>query len=156
VASLIIRPSKTGPVYYVQFWQGEKQKRFRASDSFQLARQVLRDFDYVQHIRTAKTPKSAQTEIYYLRTMFGPVCDALRVTSRKLSVKSKKRPPKPGQDRRRKGPVIEADSFEQITTAQIAAFISGQMASRGLAPKTANRFRDTCSALFGWAMSQRK
>jgi integrase len=178
VASLIIRPSKTGPVYYIQFWQGGKPKRFRASDSLQIAKQVLRDFEnaqargeqshlptrtpiadvldaYVQHIRTAKTPKSAQTDIYYLRTMFGPVCDALNVTSRTLSVKSKKRPPKPGQDRRRKAPVIEADSLEQIATAQIAAFISGQMASRGLAPKTANRFRDTCSALFGWAMSQR-
>jgi hypothetical protein len=39
------------------------------------------------------------------------------VTSRKLSAKAKKRPPKPGQDRRRKAPVIEANCFEQITTA---------------------------------------
>ena len=43
---------------------------------------------------------------------------------------------------RRKAPVIEANSFEQITTADIAGFISGQVKSRGLAPKTANRYRD--------------
>jgi len=53
------------------------------------------------------------------------------------------------------GAGVTADCFEHITTAQISSFISGQMFKRGLAPKTANRFRDTCSALFGWAMSQR-
>ena len=77
-----------------------------------------------------------------------------KVTSRKISAKVKKRPPKPRQDRRRKAQVIAAECFEQIRTAQIASFISGQMASRGLAPKTVNRFRDTVSALFTWAMTQ--
>jgi len=48
---------------------------------------------YVQHIRTVKTPKSAQTDIYYLREAFGPICEALNTTSRNPSVKSKKRPP---------------------------------------------------------------
>jgi hypothetical protein len=59
------------------------------------------------HIRNVKTAKSAQTDIYYLRDMFGPICEALKVTSRKVSAKAKKRPPKPGQDGRRKAPVIE-------------------------------------------------
>jgi integrase len=178
VASLIKRPSNTGPVYYIQHWEGRNQIRKRASESFQIAKQMLRDFedaqargeqshlptrtpiseilsDYVQYIRSARTAKSAQTDIYYLRTMFGPMCEALRVTSRKISAKTKKRPPKPGQDRRCKAPVITASCFEDITTAKIASFITAQKASRGLAPKTANRFRDTCSALFGWAMSER-
>jgi hypothetical protein len=75
-------------------------------------------------------------EVYYLRDAFGPVCGAVQVTSRKVSAKAKKRPPKPCQDRRRKAPVIEANSFEQITTADIGGFISGQVKSRGLAPKT--------------------
>jgi hypothetical protein len=38
--------------------------------------------------------------------------------------------------------VIEASYFEHLTTADIAAFISGQVQSRELAPKTANRYRD--------------
>jgi hypothetical protein len=48
MASLIQRPSKSGPVYYVQYWQGTKQKRFRASESFQIAKQMLRDFENAQ------------------------------------------------------------------------------------------------------------
>jgi integrase len=82
------------------------------------------------------------------------VCDAVKVTSRKLSVKAKKRPPKPGQDRRRKALVIDAACFEQITTAQVASFISGQVTNRGLAPKTANRYREILTRLFNWAMTQ--
>ena len=170
---------KRGDSYYLQFYlPGKKQQRINLhTDSLQIAKEKLRKFEsakargndsplptrtsipqvleaYVQYIRNAKTAKSAQTDIYYLRSLFGPVTDALKVTSRELSAKVKKRPPKPGQDQRRKARVIEAGCFEQITTAQLAAFISGQMASRGLAPKTANRFRDTASALFSWAMTQ--
>ena len=59
----------------------------------------------------------------------GPVCPALEVTSRKLSSKVNKRPPKEGQDRRRRALVIEAACVEQITTAQVAAFISGKRKS---------------------------
>jgi integrase len=86
--------------------------------------------------------------------MFGPICPELEITSRKVSTAAKKRPPKEGQDRRRRALVIEAPSFEQITTAQIAAFISGQVQSRGLAPKTANRYREISTRLFNWAMQQ--
>ena len=178
MASLKKRPGN--PIFYIQFYVGTQQRRISTeTDSFQRAKEKLRQFEtaqarnditcglptktpiaevlteYVNHIRSAKTPKSAQTDIYYLRDVFGPVCEALKVTSRKLSAATKKRPPKPGQDRRCKAPVVEAPHFEAITTAQIAAFISGRMASRGLAPKTGNRLRDTLSALFTWAMKQR-
>src|SRR5688572_30671026 len=168
---------KRGPVYYIRYSiAGRKRKLSTDTDNFQLAKEKLRRFEsaqargesslptktpiadvltaYVAHIRSVKTAKSAQTDIYYLRDAFGPVCDAVKVTSRKVSSKAKKRPPKPGQDRRRKAPVIEAPCFERITTAQIAAFISGQVASRGLAPKTANRYREILTRLFNWAMTQ--
>ncbi len=94
---------------------------------------------YVRHIRSYKTPKIAQTDIYYLREAFGPVCPELEITSRRPSVLARKRPPKPSQDRRRRAVVIEAGSFEQINTVQIAAFISGRFWSHGLAPTTAKR-----------------
>jgi hypothetical protein len=106
------------------------------------------------HIRATKTAKAAQTDNDYLRDAFGPICDAVKVTSRVVSAKAKKRPPKSGQDRRRKAQVIEAPCFEQITTAQVAAFISGQVANRGLAPKTANRYREILTRLFNRAMTQ--
>jgi len=176
MASLVQRPGSS--TYYIQFYlSGKLKRRSTGTDSLQIAKEKLRQFEsaqargdalplptrtpitdvltaYVSHIRTVKTAKSAQTDIYYLRDTFGPVCDAVRVTSRKVSPKVKKRPPKPGQDRRRKAQVIEANCFEQITTADIAGFVSGQMKSRGLAPKTANRYREILTRLFNWAMTQ--
>ena len=66
---------------------------------------------YVDQIRLVKTPKSAQTDCYYLRDMFGPICPALEIVSRKPSKKAKKRPPKPGQDRRRVAQRLDARLF---------------------------------------------
>ncbi|MEM6391298.1 MAG: hypothetical protein AAF797_00820 [Planctomycetota bacterium] len=45
---------------------------------------------YVSHIRTVKTAKSAQTDIYYLREMFGLCCDGLKCTAGRLSPKARK------------------------------------------------------------------
>jgi integrase len=169
---------RRGSIFYIKHSvAGRKRRVSTGAGSLQIAKERLRRFEsaqargetcplptrtpiadvvaaYVDHIRTFKTAKSAQTDIYYLQEVFGPVCDGLRITSRKLSAKAKKRPPKPDQDRRRKAAIIEADSFEQITTAQIAMFISAQMQSRGLAPKTANRYREILTRLFNWAMTQ--
>ena len=177
MASLVQRPDSS--VYYVQHYvSGKLRRQSTGTDSLQIAKEKLRQFEsaqargedspfptktaiadvltaYVQHIRQTKTAKSAQTDIYYLRDAFGPCCDAVKVTSRKLSLKAKKRPPKLGQDRRRRAPVIEAASFEQVTTAQVSAFIAGQVASRGLAPKTANRYREILTRLFNWATKER-
>jgi integrase len=170
---------KRGDVFYIQFYVGASQRRISTStDNYQLAKEKLRQFEsaqmrgddnplptrtdisavvtaYVNHMRTMKTAKSAQTDIYYLRDAFGPICEALQITSRKIGPASKKRPPKPGQDRRRRPLTIAAPCFEQIGTGDIAAFISGQVQSRGLAPKTANRYREILCRLFNWAMEQR-
>ncbi len=51
--------------------------------------------------------------------------------------------------------VIEAAYFEDITTAHVSAFIGGQVQSRGLAPKTANRYREILCRLFNWSMDER-
>ena len=123
---------KRGSIFYIQYYLGGQQRRVSTdTDNLQIAREKLRQFEsaqhrgdmnplptktpiadvvtaYVDHIRTFKTAKSAQTDIYYLRDAFGPICEALQVTSRKLAPKAKKRPPKEGQDRRRRAKVIEA------------------------------------------------
>jgi len=178
MASLVKREFQGSSVWYIQFYRAGKQKRIKASDNFQIAKEKLRQFEsaeargevqplptrtpvadivtvYIKHIRSIKTAKSAQTDTYYLRDVFGPICDALRITSRKLNPNRMKRPPKPGQDRRFKSVVIEPTCFESITTADIATFISSRMQSRGLAPKTANRYREILTRLFNWAMTQR-
>jgi len=112
---------KRGSVYYIRYCVGSKKRKVSTdTENFQLAKEKLRQFEaaqargdlsplptktpiadvltaYVAHIRATKTAKSAQTDVYYLRDAFGPICDAVKVTSRKLSAKAKKRPPKPGQ-----------------------------------------------------------
>jgi hypothetical protein len=129
---------KRGNVYYVKFYVAGKQKeKSLGTGAYQIAKDKQRQFEsarargeslpmptrtpiadivnaYVAHIRTVKTAKSAQTDIYYLRDMFGPVCDALKVTSRKISEMARKRQLKDHVDRRHKSPVIEADCFEAI------------------------------------------
>ena len=174
MASLIQRAS----TYYLQDRLSGKLKRTSLqTDSLQIAKEKLRQYEsaklrgmgnplpsrtpiseivskYVEHIRTAKTPKSAQTDVYYLREAFGPICDALRITSRNPSAKARKRPVKPGADRRIQPHVIEASHFEAITTGQIQRFIDSHVRSRGLAPKTANRYREILCRLFNWSIKQ--
>lgn len=181
MASLIQR----GSTYYLQYSVGGKVRRVSTgTDSYQLAREKQRQLEsaqlraggggaggdnplptrtplaeilaaYATHVRTVKRPKSAQTDIYYLRHMFGPICPELRITSRKVTVACLKRKPKPGIDRRRRELLIEASFFEQITTAQISAFLAAKAQTRGLAPKTLNRYREILVRLFNWAITQR-
>ena len=173
MASLI----KRGKIYYLQYYVGGKiRRKSLETNSCQVAKAKLRIFEadrtrgednplptktpvaqivseYVRHIRLVKTPKSAQTDIYYLRQIFGTICPALEITSRKISVKTQKRPLKPGQNKRFKS-CIEASYFEEITTAEISNFIAKQVRSRGLAPKTANRYREILSRMFNWTLKK--
>lgn len=165
---------KRGRIYWIKFYVGKKRKeQSLRTDSYQVAREKQRQFEtqiaqgidnplptrtpiadvvtaYVQHIRTIKTPKSAQTDVYYLRESFGPICDGLRVTSRKVT--AKKKPAKATGKAKVRAHVIEASHFEAITTSQVSEFIGAQVRSKGLAPKTANRYREILHRLFNWAM----
>src|SRR5690606_27096787 len=99
--------------------------------------------------------KSAQTDIYYLREAFGPCCDALTITSRTPSPKTRKlRSKHSQQDRRRKLPTIDAACLEDITTQQVAQFIDYKVRDQGLKPKTANHYRSIIRRLFNWATEQ--
>jgi hypothetical protein len=146
VASLIQR----GSIYYLQYCVGGKVRRVSTgTDSLQLAKEKKRKLEsaqlsgddnplptrtplpeilaaYANHIRAVTRPKSAQTDIYYLRHMFGPVCDELKITSRKVTAACLKRKPKPGVDRRRRELLIEAPFLEQVTTRQISEFLSAR------------------------------
>ena len=99
--------------YYIQYYVGGRQRRKALRTKvLQIAKEKLRQFEsaraqgddnplptrtpiaeivsaYVQHIRQHKTPKSAQTDVYYLREVFGPICQALQITSRKPSAERK-------------------------------------------------------------------
>ncbi len=169
---------KRGKRYYIKYYIGGKQKqKSLGTDSYQVARELQRRCEselaqggehplptrspipgvlqaYVDHIRAVKTPKSAQTDVYYLREAFGPCCEALTITSRKPSAKARKKKSQSKTDRRWNLPIIEASCFEAITTAQIAAFIDFKVRDQGLKPKTANHYRSILRRLFNWASEQ--
>jgi integrase len=103
---------------------------------------------YIQNLNTVKTPRNVQRDIHYLRSTFGPICPEMELKNKKISQKGIKRP---GKDY---VPPIEVNFFEQITTFDIANFIASQVRSKGLAPKTANRYREILTRLYNWAMEQ--
>ena len=94
MASLIRR----GKFFHLQYYvSGRIRRKSLHTSSYQVALEKLRQFGsaqargmdnplptrtpipealtrYVEHIRTVKTAKSAQTDVYYLRKLFGPVC----------------------------------------------------------------------------------
>lgn len=174
MASLIQRQEK----YYVQWYTAGKKinRRSLETTSYQIAKEKLRQFESAQargdanplptktpladilekHVRfleTFKTAKSLQTDVYYLRAIFGPVCPALTITSRRRSPRTQKRPDM-NPDRRVKDKTILARYIEDIATADISEFVTSQVRSRGLAPKTANRYREILHRLFSWATKQ--
>lgn len=168
MASLI----KRGNLYYAQYMAGQKAKRISLeTSSLQLAKEKLRQLesslyrgndnplptrtpiatvvtDYIESMRARKTAKSVQRDIYYLRETFGPICPDLTLKNIKISQKGKKRPSSHAPA------YIEANYFEQLTTADFANFISTQVRRKALAPKTANRFREVLTRLCNWAMEQ--
>jgi integrase len=165
--------------FYIQHYAAGRQQRVALhTDNLQLAKEKLRQFEsadlrgqdnplptrtpiaqvltaYVAAIRARKTAKAAQTDIYYLREMFGPVCDAVTITSRSPGSSARKRPPKKSQvDGRKRMPTIEAACFEAITPAQVAAFIDFKVRDQGLKPKTANHYRSILRRVFNWATQE--
>lgn len=158
--------------YYVN---GEQKRLSLSTRNYQLAKAKLAKFQnaesageenplptktriaevvqkYAEYIRVRKTEKSAQTDIYYLRSAFGAICPALEVNSRKQSVRQQKRPAK--FPKGVKLQTIQANYFEDITSRNVSEYISSQVRAKGLAPKTANRYREILCRLFNWAMNE--
>lgn len=168
MASLI----KRGNTYYAQFMVGQKAKRISLeTGNLQLAKDKLRTLesslfrgndnpfptktpiatvvtDYIENMLARKTAKSVQRDVYYLREAFGPICPALTLKNAKISAKGKKCPT-------RHAPLyIEASCFEQVTTTDVANYITTQVRRKGWKPKTANRSREVLTRLYNWAMEQ--
>jgi len=163
---------KRGKIYYAQYYIGGKQKRVNlGTESLQIAKEKIRQLesslyrgndvplptktpiakvvtDYVEYMRSHKTTRSVERDLYYLRESFGQICPVLTIKNRKISDKGKRTP-----DKNRTLP-LEANYFEQITTTDISSFIASKVRKQALAPKTANRYREILTRLFNWSMTQ--
>lgn len=164
---------KRGKTYYAQYYVGTQQIRKNLyTDSLQMAKEKLRQLesalyrqvdiplptrntvekivgDYVDHLFIVKRDKNAQKVISYLRDAFGPICDQLKTKNQKVADKSIKRKAIHAIN------PIQVVYFEQITTEDISRFIASVVRSKGIKPKTANRYREILTRLFNWAASQR-
>jgi len=170
---------KRGKKYYLVYFEGQNEKRISLqTESQQIAKEKKRQFEskmlaghssylptktplpqildkYIDYISAKKTPKSAQTDVYYLRGMFGPIGRKLEITSLKRSQKAKQaKVPKESGDGRKNMPRIEAKCLEEVTTAQISEFVTEIVRIKGLAPKTANHNIKILRRLFNWAMEE--
>ncbi len=156
---------KRGKTYYARYYVGGRQKAIcLETSSYPIAKEKLRQLEsklamgfeipvqtktplveivgaYVVHMRSTKTRNSIKSELYYLRDMFGPVCDELKPVSPEKTSKSR--------DKR-----FDAQFIEELKTPDIVAFLTSRMQTRGLSPKTGNHYRGILSRLFSWAMTQ--
>jgi len=162
-----------GETYYLQWSEGGRQRRRSLeTDSYQVAKERLRQFEsaqhrgealplptrtpigevveaFVGHMRAHRTERSWRRDVSYLRESFGHVCPALALSTERARLCRERRSP---EDRRRKLWPIGAPCFEEITTAAVSDFLVAQVRVKGLAPKTANRYREVLAKLVNWAM----
>ena len=165
---------KRGRVYYASYYVGGREYRHSLeTTSYQLAKERLRELetalgtgspeslrpsktpiadmvgDYVDHIQTIKTKASFKTDRWYLRSIFGTICPQLNYT-RPPGSKSKK--PKAVA---KSTPRLHVAYVEEISTPFIAQFIDAKVLQNGIAPKSANRYREILMRFINWAMDQR-
>ena len=114
--------------------------------------------EFCDYSRTTKTRKSAQTDIYYLRQLFGPACPAMQVNARKpISAEEHRRrldtmklsELRPGREHLRPAFV------EGLTTTDVSRALTTRVRVRKLSPKTGNPSREVIHRFCQWCISQR-
>lgn len=107
---------------------------------------------FCEHLETIRSRKAYKNDVSYLRTFFGPVCEALKPGStlnrrhearKRIKVKDK-------LARRH----VRVASLEDLTSGMIDAHIIGRMKRDHIAPKTANRLREVLHVMFNYAIRQ--
>jgi integrase len=107
--------------------------------------------DFCRFLATVRTPKSYSADVSVLRVFFGLICPALELGS---NVNKRWRLPSRKQIQDTMKHVhVNAAFLEQITTSKIEGFITQRIRDDGIAPKTANRYREVLHRMFNFAIS---
>jgi integrase len=107
--------------------------------------------DFCRFLATTRTPKSYSADVSVLRVFFGPICSALLLGSH-----VNKRWRSPHSQRLQdtmKHVHVNAAFLEQISASKIEGFITQRIRDDGIAPKTANRYREVLHRMFNFAIS---
>lgn len=107
---------------------------------------------FCEHLETARSHKAYKNDVSYLRTFFGPVCDALQPKSTLNRDHVPKKPIKVKDKLPRRH--VQVATLEDLTPGQIEAHITRRMRLDGISPKTANRLREVLHVMFNHAIRQ--
>lgn len=175
---------KRGRIWWAKFQhQGQVLRRSLQTPNRQLARERARHFEctvrdgtpvnsetctrtpldaalqeFCEHQRVTKTQKSAQTDIYYLRQVFGPACPAMLVNARKPiseEVRQRRLALMSTTELRTKPNHLRPRRVEQLTTEDVSRTLVNRVRQRNLSPKTGNRLREVVHRFCQWCISQR-
>jgi len=109
--------------------------------------------DFCRYLSARRTRKSYSTERSLLRVFFGPICPALE-----FRTSTNARYPNDGTlcvDDRMRTFHVHMQHLEDVTPALIESFITRRILECGIAPKTANRYREILHVMFNYAIRTR-
>jgi integrase len=163
---------KRGKKFYAQYYLNGEQKRVNLNTtSLQIAREKIRQIEsaqfrqddiplptktplpeiiekYLFQFRARSSERNAQKQITYFRSMFGPVCESLKIKNPKIARKAVKRPASPKYD------LIELGGLEQLSTERVSEFLANLIILKGISPKTVNHYRQILLTFINWAMRE--
>ena len=107
---------------------------------------------FCEYLETARSRKAFKNDISYLRTFFGPACEALKPRSTLNHRHEARRRIKVSDKLPRRH--VRVATLEDLTPGLIEQHITRRIRLDGIAPKTANRLREVLHVMFNYAIRQ--
>jgi integrase len=107
---------------------------------------------FCEHLTTTRTRKSYKNDISCLRTVFGPLCDALKPSSTVNHRHESKRPIAVLDQLA--GRHVSVTTLEELTPGVIEAHLTQRVKRDGISAKTVNRVREVLHVMFNYAIRQ--
>ena len=108
---------------------------------------------FCRYLSARRTRKSYSAERSALRVFFGPICPALQLGAHTNGRYLSDSTPRP-HDCMQTFPV-HVQYLEDVTPALIEGFLTRRILESGVAPKTANRYREILHGMFNYAIRTR-
>lgn len=107
---------------------------------------------FCEFLLSTRTRKSAKNDISYLRTFFGPCCEAMHFGSHVPRKYRKANQELPQISDKLKDKHVPVRTLEQISSEVINNFINDRRINDGISAKTANRMREVLYRMFSYAI----
>ena len=116
----------------------------------QVSRILLRNFleEFCQHLAASRTYKSYKNEFGRLRTVFGPICESLKIRPPGSPLRPQGKP----QRDKYAGRHLGAKYLEDLTPVAINCWLDARNREENWAPKTVNNYRQILHKMFNYAI----